>query len=472
MPRNRDQNLKKGKFLSFPADFVWGAATSSYQVEGASDEDGREPSIWDTFCAEPGRIANQDSGSKASGHYHRWAEDVEIMAEMGLNAYRFSVSWPRVLPSSSGRINQPGLDFYDRLVDALLSRGIQPFVTLYHWDLPQKLQDRGGWANRDIVDYFSEFACIVGERLGDRVGYWITQNEPVVTAGLGHLTGEHAPGQQDLTAAISAIHHLLLSHGKALQVLRETSKIDPQIGITLNLYPVHPSSGDPDDVRAAKTIENLINRVSIEPLFRGHYPLDLLTGDMQALFSFFDHIIQPGDMEYIASPMDFLGINYYSRTVVKYDAQSSFFQTTEVRPAGSEYSQMWEIYPTGIFELLKGIWQEYQPKQIFITENGVPVADGPDLDGAVRDYRRIRYLRDHLVYLHKALEEGIPVKGYFVWSLLDNFEWAHGYNMRFGLVYIDYATLSRTIKFSGRWYAQVIRQNGLFLKEGLPYFPS
>jgi len=444
------------EFLRFPENFVWGTATSAYQIEGAWDEDGRGLSIWDAFCRQPGKIRDGSSGDVASDHYHRWQEDVRIMAELGLKAYRFSISWPRVIPAGTGAVNPAGLDFYDRLVDALLAHGIEPFVTLYHWDLPQALQDRGGWGHRDTARHFAEYAHVVAERLGDRVACWITHNEPFVTVILGHLLGEHAPGLQDPFVAFQAAHHLLLSHGYAVEALRAATRRPLQIGITLNLNPVHPASDSEEDRLAATRIDGLLNRLFLDPLFLGRYPEDI-----QALLGPLFPQPQPDDLERIATPLDFLGVNYYTRAVMRHDPEFPLVQASQVYPEGNEYSQMWEIYPPGMYELLTRVWADYRPAQIYVTENGIPVPDGLDFDGRVRDERRIRYLRDHLVQVHRAISEGIPVRGYFVWSLLDNFEWAYGYQMRFGLVYVDYATQKRTVKESGWWYAGVIQRNGI-----------
>jgi len=451
-------SMSNEQFLRFPAGFAWGAATAAYQIEGAWNEDGKGPSIWDTFSHQPGKIKRGDTGDVATDHYHRWEEDVRIMAELGLKAYRFSISWPRVLPEGAGAVNPAGLDFYDRLVDALLANGIEPFVTLYHWDLPQALHERGGWPNRDVAHHFAEYARVVAERLGDRVTCWITHNEPLVTAMAGYLAGEHAPGIQDLGAALQTVHHLLLSHGYAVEALRASVRRPPQVGITLNLSPIHPASNSEEDCLAANRFDGVLNRMLLDPVFVGRYP-----EDVQALSGSAFPQVQPGDMERIATPLDFLGVNYYTRSVVRYDPNSPVIQATGVQPEGSEYSQMWEIYPEGMYEILARVWNDYRPASIYVTENGIAVPDGLDFDGRVRDVRRIWYLRDHVAQIHRAIADGVPMRGYFVWSLMDNFEWALGYSMRFGLVYVDYETLKRTVKDSGRWYAGVIRGNGVDL---------
>jgi beta-glucosidase len=452
--------MTNSSILHFPEDFVWGTATSAYQIEGAWDEDGKGPSIWDTFSHRRGTIADGSTGDVAANHYHRWQEDVRIMAELGLDAYRFSISWPRVLPLGTGRPNPAGLDFYDRLVDELLAYDIEPYVTLYHWDLPQALEERGGWTDRDTAEHFAEYARLVADRLGDRVDYWITHNEPFVVAMSGYLLGRHAPGRQDAPAAIQTIHHLLLSHGLAVEALRETAGRPIEVGITLNLSPVHPATDSYEDGLAALRFDGLINRLFLDPVFRGEYP-----GDIEALLGPLFPKFQDEDMEVIGAETDFLGINYYSRTVVRNDPATAITEAVIVQPEGRPYSQMWEIYPQGMYEILTRVAEDYEPEHIYITENGIPVPDEVE-DGQVHDERRIEYLRDHLVQVHRAIEEeDVPVEGYFAWSLMDNFEWAYGYQMRFGLVHVDFESLERTIKDSGHWYAGVIQRNGVVVEE-------
>lgn len=455
--------MSNNHFLNFPDGFLWGAATSAYQIEGSWDQEGKGLSIWDIFAHIPEKTFQGHHGDEAADHYQRWAEDVALMSEIGLKVYRFSTSWPRILPSGSGPANNLGLDFYDRLVDALLSRNIQPFLTLYHWDLPQALQELGGWGNRDTAYRFAEYAQVMASRLGDRVKYWITHNEPLVMAMSGYLLGEHAPGIQDPVTALQAGHHLLLSHGLAVTALRDTLPAEAQIGITLNLNPIHPASEIEEDQRTAQRANALMNGIILDPLFHGHYPDDLLD-----TFGPLVPMMTTEEAWLISQPLDFLGINYYSRVVVKYDPASFLGQATQVHPVGSEYSQMWEIYPSGLSELLEQVWDHYHPASVIVTENGIPVPDGVDFDGKVRDYRRIQYLRDHILQVYQAISAGVPVHGYFVWSLLDNFEWAYGYQMRFGLVYVDFETKNRIIKESGRWFAQVIQDNGLDDRLALP----
>lgn len=447
--------MTENKFLPFPPEFVWGAATSSYQIEGAVNEDGRGTSIWDTFCHTPGKIHKNENGDTAADHYHRWPEDIEIMKQLGLQAYRFSIAWPRIQPDGI-TINPKGLDFYDRLVDGLLEAGIVPYPTLYHWDLPQALQDAGGWTARETASLFGEYADILARRLGDRVGMWITHNEPWVMALLGHLMGEHAPGLQDPLAAGKAVHHLLLSHGYAVDALRAGSKPGAKVGITLNLNPIYPETDKPEDIAAAHRVDAMLNQLFLHPILCGEYSPETL----QIAAPIMPEIL-PGDMDIISRKLDFLGVNYYSRTVVHNNTDVPLIQAMIVNPPESEYSQMWEIYPQGFYDLLMRVWKEYQVENIYITENGICVPDGVDFDGKVRDVRRIDYLRDHLAQVHRAIQDGAPIRGYLVWSLLDNFEWSYGYQMRFGLVHVDFENLRRTVKNSGLWYREVIRRNGI-----------
>ncbi|MEA3365305.1 MAG: GH1 family beta-glucosidase [Candidatus Hydrogenedentes bacterium] len=460
--------MAEGSFLRFPDGFVWGTATASYQIEGAWDEDGRGPSVWDTFAHTPDKICDGSTGDTAVDHYHRYQEDVDLMAELGLNAYRFSIAWPRIIPEGAGKVNDAGLDFYERLVDALLKKNITPYPTLFHWDLPQKLQDVGGWANRDICRQFADYATVVVERLSDRISHWITHNEPAVHSLLGHFMGSHAPGLTDPMATFQTIHHLLLSHGLATKAIRASAKTKPEVGITLSLAPVHPAEDTDEDRAAAQRFDGVFNRMFLDPVYKASYPEDI--GQL------LDVIMpkpEPGDMETISVPLDFLGVNYYARHVMKYDPDIFPLQAEEIYPEGNEYSGMWEIYEPGMYELLTRLKADYNPDKILITENGIPVPDGKDFDSKVRDYRRIRYVRDNLVQVHRAIEEDVPVEGYFHWSMADNFEWAYGYTMRFGLVYVDYANLERTIKESGRWFAEVIRDNGLDPEaSGVPFFPG
>lgn len=441
--------------VEFPEAFVWGAATASYQIEGGVREGGRGESIWDRFSHTPGKIQNGDTGDVACDHYHRYAEDVELMAELGLNAYRFSIAWPRIFPEGKRQVNTQGLDFYNRLVDCLLEAGIEPFATLYHWDLPQALQEEGGWANQDTVGYFADYTVTVSRELGDRIHHWITHNEPWVVAFLGHATGEHAPGLKDLATALQVSHHLLLSHSQAVPILREHGDADTRVGITLNLHPAHPASESQADEEAARRFDGYKNRWFLDPLFKGQYPEDML-----AWYDDKAPSIHPGDLDRIAVPIDFLGVNYYFRDVVEAGPQEKFLQANTIKPQEAEYTEMgWEIYPEGLYELLMRLHQGYQVPKLYVTENGAAFADEVEADGQVHDPRRVRYLQEHFLQAHRAIQDGAPLAGYFVWTLLDNFEWAFGYSKRFGLIYVDHPTQERIVKESGKWYRDVIAEN-------------
>ena len=434
----------------FPTDFRWGAATSSYQIEGATRADGRGPSVWDTFAATPGKTRNGDSGDPGCDHYHRWASDLDLMAEMGLDAYRFSVAWPRVLPEGRGRPNEKGIAFYDRLVDGLLERGIEPWLTLHHWDLPQALQDRGGWPARDTVHAFTEYTDLVSSRLGDRVKHWMTHNEPWCTAYLGYGNGYFAPGIQDPRQALQTSHHLLLSHGAAVPVIRANSG-GAQVGIALNLWPVHAASDKPEDGAAALRQDGFANRWYLDPLYGRGYPQDMLE-----LYGEHAPQVQDGDLATIAVPTDFLGVNYYIRFLVRHE-DSPPLNVGMVRGDLERTDFDWEIYPEGQRELLDRLHRDYGVAALYITENGACYDDAPEADGSVRDARRQRYLEAHVRSCLETVAGGTPLKGYFAWSLMDNFEWAEGYARRFGLVHVDFATQQRTLKQSGQWYSNFVR---------------
>ncbi|MFQ5576583.1 MAG: GH1 family beta-glucosidase [Anaerolineae bacterium] len=449
--------------LTFPSDFVWGVATSAYQIEGAWNEDGRGESIWDRFAHTPGKVTDGSTGDVACDHYHRWPQDVTLMKSLGLKAYRFSMAWPRILPAGRGQVNQAGLDFYSRLVDALLEAGITPFVTLFHWDLPQALQDNGGWPARSTAKAFVEYADAASRRLGDRVTHWMTHNEPWCAGMLSHQIGEHAPGWQNWPAALRAAHHLLLSHGWAAPVIRRNSP-RARVGITLNFEPPEPASASPADFHAARRFDGYYNRWFLDPVFGRRYPADMVThytrqgylppGDLP--------FVQPGDFEAIAAPIDFLGVNYYRRVVVRDETAPGNLPPTNLVAPQNEWTDMgWEVYPNGLYNLLNRIHFEYRPTKIYVTENGASYGDGPDPTGRINDQRRITYLRDHFAAAHRALQNGVPLAGYFVWSLLDNFEWAKGYTQRFGIVWVDYKTQQRIPKNSALWYKQVIARNGV-----------
>lgn len=436
-----------------PAEFLWGTATASFQIEGATAEDGRGESIWDRFCATPGKITNGDSGEPACDHYHRYREDVALMKQIRLGAYRFSIAWPRILPEGTGGVNEKGLDFYDRLVDELLGAGIRPFVTLYHWDLPQVLQERwAGWAGRDTAEAFAQYADVVSRRLGDRVHDWITLNEPWVVAWIGHAWGRHAPGLREPALALQVAHHLLLGHGLAVPVLRRNSP-DARVGITLNLAPIHSLTESDADRAAALAADAGANRLFLDPIFRGAYPRELL--DQYPGWP----ATRAGDFDLITTPLDFLGINYYTRWIIQADPNGANPEGQMARLDGVERTAMdWEVYPEGLYELLLRVHNDYAPPALYITENGAAFDDVMAPDGTIHDTHRQRYLEAHFAQAGRAIDAGVPLKGYFVWSLLDNFEWAEGYTKRFGVVYVDYATQQRTIKDSGHWYAGLTRR--------------
>jgi beta-glucosidase len=453
-------------FLSFPDGFVWGAATSAYQIEGAVNEDGRGVSIWDTYAATPGCTANGESGATAADHYHRFREDIALMRDLGLTAYRFSIAWPRVQPGGRGAANEPGLDFYRRLVDALLEAGIEPYPTLFHWDLPQELQDAGGWPARETAFRFAEYAGIVFDALGDRVRHWLTLNEPWCAAFLGYGMGRHAPGIHDGGQAVAAAHHLMLAHGLAVERLRAGSTPGSEIGIVLNLEPFVPATDGEADVAAARLADGMQNRIFLDPVLDGRYPEDVIA-HLQGLVDL-GHI-KDGDLHTMSTPVDFLGVNYYRPSLVAARSEPAADWTAwpgdellEHVPQEGEHTTMgWIVDPGGLEQLLLRLSAENPGLPLVVTENGASFDDRLEADGSVRDERRVAFLDRHLRAVHSALEAGVELRGYFVWSLLDNFEWAEGYSKRFGLVYIDYRTLRRVPKSSAHWYAGVIASNGL-----------
>ncbi|QSB15348.1 beta-glucosidase [Natronosporangium hydrolyticum] len=449
----------------FPARFVWGAATAAYQIEGAVAADGRGRSIWDTFSHTPGKVAGGDTGDAACDHYHRYEQDVALMAELGLRAYRFSVAWPRIQPDGRGA-NPAGLDFYDRLVDTLIGHGVDPVATLYHWDLPQPLEDQGGWPVRDTAYRFAEYAALVHDRLGDRVDTWITLNEPWCAAFLGYAAGIHAPGRTEPAAAFAASHHLLLGHGEATAALRARGA--GTVGITLNPAAVRPLDPDSEpDQAAARRIDGLQNRIYLDPLFGRGYPADVLAASRRAGGE--PSWLRDGDEQTIAAPLDLLGINYYAPAVVTgapgEPAAAAYPGSDGVRfvPAPGPVTMMdWVVEPASLTALLQRLGAEYPPVPIWITENGAAYDDRPEPDGQrVHDPERIRYLDGHLRAVHQAIAAGVDVQGYLVWSLLDNFEWAEGYRRRFGLIYVDYETQARVAKDSAGWFRDVIARGGL-----------
>ena len=451
------------KDIIFPADFIYGSATSAYQIEGGWNADGKGPSIWDRFTRSRGKIEGGHNGDVACNTYHDFQTDIDLMNHLGLDAYRFSISWSRIFPAGRGVVNEDGLDYYDRLVDALLAAGITPFITLFHWDLPWALQSEiGGFGDRDCAYYFADYAEVVAARLGDRVKHWITINEPWVFATLGHLLGMHAPGRMNPWTYLRVVHHQLLGHGLAVARLKEQVQ-EGQVGISLNLLPVHPVHDTEPDRKAAALGDQFVNRLYLDSLFHGVYPQPLWKK-----LRLFHPTVRPGDMEIISQPMDFLGINYYTRVLFQNAWYVPFFKA---RPAllpkaakmefsvnGRQYTQMgWEVYPEGILELLCRIKHEYGNLPIYITENGAAYAD-ETVKGRVHDTKRQQYLEQHLREIVAAVEAGVDVRGYFVWSLIDNFEWSYGFDKRFGLVHVDFQSQQRTFKDSGIWFRDLIRR--------------
>ncbi|MFC9018510.1 GH1 family beta-glucosidase [Streptomyces albidoflavus] len=435
-----------------PAGFTWGVATAAYQIEGAVAEDGRAPSIWDTFSHTPGKVAGGDTGDVACDHYHRWPEDLALMKRLGVDSYRLSIAWPRVHPQGDGPVNEAGLAFYDRLVDALLEAGITPNVTLYHWDLPQALQDRGGWPARETAEHFAAYASTVAERLGDRVSRWATLNEPLCSAWIGHLEGTMAPGLRDIDAAVKASYHLLLGHGLAAQAVRAASP-HAKIGIVNNLSTVYAATDSEADQAAARRMDGHTNRWWLDPVHGRGFP-----ADMREVYGV-DLPERPGDLDTIAQRLDWIGLNYYFPAVVADDPDAPHPHIRTVRREGVPRTGMdWEIEAGGLEELLLRLTREYGAQSIYVTENGSAFPDTVAPDGSVHDPERTAYLQDHLAACARAARAGAPVDGYYAWSLLDNFEWAYGYDKRFGLVHVGYPTQRRTMKTSGHTYARLIEE--------------
>jgi beta-glucosidase len=445
--------------MPFPKDFLWGVAASSYQIEGAAREDGRGECIWTRFSHTPGKVKNGDTGDIANDHYHRYKDDIALIKRLGMPSYRLSIAWPRIMPAGTGAINPPGLDFYDRLIDEMLAAQILPYVTLYHWDLPQALQDRGGWTNPDSPQWFADYAGVVTGRLGDRVKHWITHNEPWCSAFLGYMFGAHAPGLRDPKQAFAAAHHLLISHGLAVPVIRAHSA-DSKVGITLNLVPHVPATNDPFDIANARRADTLSNDWFLDPVFKGHYPawgVETFAADLEGL--------DLSAAKVAAVPTDFLGVNYYMRWVHGHKPaetpgappieQNSF-------PADAEFTDMgWEIYPCGLYDMLHRVHRDYGPIPLYITENGAAFPEPETVTGDIlEDPKRVAYYKGYLEAAEQAIAEGVPLRGYFAWSLMDNFEWAEGYSKRFGIVHVDYATQKRTPKRSAL-YLQRVAQTGI-----------
>ncbi|MFI6159025.1 GH1 family beta-glucosidase [Micromonospora haikouensis] len=437
--------------LRFPTGFSWGAATSAYQVEGATKEDGRGESVWDTFSRTPGRTRNGDTGDIAADHYHRYADDLDLMRDLGLGSYRFSISWPRIQPDGTGTPNQRGLDFYRRLVDGLHERGISPMATLFHWDLPQTLQDAGGWENRDTAYRFAEYAEVLFRGLGDRVPVWLTINEPKTVVQNGYLHGHHAPGFQDPQAAYLVAHHLQLAHGLAVETLRATDST-ARIGPALNLHPCYPADDSAEAASASHLYDGYENRLYLDSILKGSYPADVLAdlgpGSRMA------RGIRDGDLKTISAPIDLLAVQYYT----PYYVTGTGGTVTRWPTSQADWQQ---IYPDGMYDILTRVTRDYGPVPLTVTENGLPQADTLSPDGTVDDAGRVSFLRDHMAAAHRAVTDGVPLESYHVWSLLDNFEWAEGYDQRWGLVYVDYPTQRRVPKRSALWYREVIRANGL-----------
>jgi beta-glucosidase len=454
--------------LTFPAGFVWGVATSAYQVEGGVDLDSRGPSIWDTFSAIPGAVRGGDDGRVAADHRRRMVDDVALIGELGVGAYRFSVAWPRVQPSGRGAVSEAGLDFYRKLVDELLARGIDPVITLYHWDLPQALEDNGGWPVRATAKRFADYAGVLGDALGDRVRRWVTINEPWCASMLGYASGIHAPGRTDPAAAIAAAHHLLLGHGLAVDALRGVVRADAEIAITLNPYPVLAAGDSDADRDAARRVDGVANRLWYDALLRGRYPDDVLA-DFAAVTRL--DYLDDGDLAQISTPIDALGINYYRRYHVRFAKGASAAPPRSMWPGSPDVELVeptqpttdsgWAIEPDGLSEALVAVTRDYDPPPLYVHESGAAFADEPGPDGRVHDDARIAYIDTHLRACHDALSAGADVRGFFVWSLFDNFEWAEGYAHRFGIVHVDFATQRRILKDSARWYAGVATRRGL-----------
>ena len=441
----------------FPSDFVWGTATAAYQIEGAVTEDGRGPSIWDTFSHTPGKISDGSTGDVADDHYHRYAEDVAIMAGLGMNAYRFSIAWPRIFPNGSGDLNRAGVDFYRRLAEACLEHGITPYATLYHWDLPQPLEDAGGWLNRDTAVRFRDYAAAAQQALGDVISHWITLNEPWCSGFLGYATGVHAPGKTVGAEAMRAVHHLLLGHGLAIQAMREGPS--GTLGITLNLSSVRPASGSAGDEEAARRMDGLANRLFLDPVLLGRYPDDVL--ENAGVTEWFGQMSD--DLTDIAAPIDFMGVNYYTRHTYAGPDGGVFHAPTIIGPSGIEEirdigtdaprTQMdWEVQPDGLIDVVRLVSDRAPSLPVYITENGAAYPDEVTADGTVDDEDRRHFFELHLNAAREAIDSGLPLRGYFAWSLLDNFEWAFGYSRRFGIVYVDYETQQRIVKRSGHWF--------------------
>ncbi|MGJ4854475.1 GH1 family beta-glucosidase [Labrys sp. La1] len=444
----------RARSLVFPKGFVFGAATAAYQIEGAHDLDGKSESIWDRFCRKPGVIVDASSGEVACDHYHLWRKDIAVMKQLGLDAYRFSVAWTRILPEGTGTPNTEGIAFYDRLIDGLLEAGIEPYLTLYHWDLPQLLQDRGGWYNRETSEHFAAYASVVARAFGDRVKHWTTLNEPWTFCWSGHATGEDAPGLHDgAKGGVAASHHALLGHGLAVPAVRAEAS-EASVGIVFDLNVVEPASADPRDAAAARRFDGAQNRWFLDAVFKGSYPEDML-----ALYGPMLPEIRPGDNAVIAAAVDYLGVNIYRRSVIAEGSELAPLNYRRIQPEGVYSAVDYEIWPRCIYDVLHYVHANYRPRRIFISENGVATApETVTADGRIWDDQRALYYVNHLAEVARAAAEGVPVQGYFAWTLMDNFEWAYGYTTPFGITHVDLATQERRIKYSGEVYAQIADQ--------------
>lgn len=442
----------------FPPDFLWGAATSAYQIEGAVHEDGRGVSIWDRFVRLPGAVAKGQTGEVACDHYHRLDRDLDLMSAIGLRSYRFSVAWPRIMPNGRGAVNQPGVDFYRRLVEGLLERGIVPMATLYHWDLPEALQEAGGWAARDTASRFADYAAVVAEALGDRVSLWVTHNEPWVSAFLGHGYGVHAPGTRDWATAFTAAHHLLVSHGLATQAVRAAASSAARVGIVLDQYAIDAVSDRAEDGEAARRMDAWRNRWFLDPVVKGTYPADLVP-ELEAVIGS-STWVRDGDLELAAVPTDFLGVNYYTRIRIEAGGHEDFLRIREAGPVLPVTAKGWEVFPEGLERTLLRLRDEYGERPLYVTENGAAYEDAGGPDEPLSDVQRVAYLREHVEAVADARAAGVDVRGYFYWSLMDNFEWADGYAMRFGLVQVDFDTQERSPRASARWYRELMSERG------------
>jgi beta-glucosidase len=439
--------------FNFPKDFLWGTASASYQIEGAWNEDGKGESVWDRFSHTPGKIKKGDTGDVACDFYHRYDGDIALMSDLGLNAARISLSWPRIMPDGKGGVNQKGLDFYDRVVDSLLQRNIQPWVTLYHWDLPQQLEDIGGWPNRDLAEYFRDYAAVVADSLGDRVKHWMAFNEPWIFTILGYLTGIHAPGRHEPVEAMKATHTVNLAQGSAIRALRGSRNKPTAVGTAFSMSPVHPSTGSLEDRAAAHRWHHFYNMWFLDTVMKGEYPEIYVEG------TFGDHVdVRPGDLETIKAPLDFIGINLYTRAVVAHDPHDRNIGVKQMRAGGEEVTEFgWEVYPPALSEMILRISHDYPNLPIYVTENGCSYGDAPGPDGKVDDQRRVSFLRRFIGEVARAMEAGADVRGYFLWTFTDNFEWAEGFRQRFGIVYCDFETQDRFVKESGHWYSRLAR---------------